>query len=149
MECSKLFSGDLPEITSHIINYLRNDFKSLYSCLLVNRFFCQVTMPILWENPFSVIRRERCSYNFLDTYLFFLNEDEKTKLKEYGININSPSFKNPLFNYPSFIKSFNLFRVELHIVNWINNLNSLSDTNNQLNRYTNQKIYKLTFPPLF
>ncbi len=29
--------------------------------------------------------------------------------------------KKPLFNYPSFIKTLNTFRVELHIVNWINN----------------------------
>jgi len=98
MICSKLFSGDLPEITNYIIQYLRNDLKSLYSCILVNRLLCRIAIPILWEDPFSLRRREGFSRNFLDTYLLFFNENDKTKLKEFGITINSPSFENPLFN---------------------------------------------------
>src|ERR1043166_5057625 len=111
MACSKLFSGDLPEITNYIIQYLRNDLRSLYSCILVNRLLCQIAIPVLWEDPFSVRRQRRCS-SLLDTYLSFLNNDDKTKLKEFGITIrSSPLFKKPLFNYPNFIKTFDTFRV--------------------------------------
>src|ERR1043165_818131 len=59
---------------------------------------------------------------FFDTYLLFIDEEDQTKLKEFGIQINSPSFKKPLFNYPSFIKTLDTYRVELHTINWINNL---------------------------
>src|ERR1044072_533839 len=62
MACLKLFSGYLPEITNHIIQYLRKDLKSLHSCILVNRFLC------LWEHPFSVTCREGYHCNLLDTY---------------------------------------------------------------------------------
>ena len=117
MACLNLFSGDLPEVTSYIIQYLRNDLKSLYSCVLVNRLLCRITTPILWENPFSIKCQDGYPYNFLDTYFLFINEDDKAKLKEFGITINSPSFKNPLFNYPSFIKTLDTYRVELHTIN--------------------------------
>ncbi len=92
MTCSKLFSGDLPEITNYIIQYLRNDLKSLYSCVLVNRLLCRITIPIFWEDPFSAICRGY-HYNFLDTYFSFFNDDDKAQLKEFGITINSSSFK--------------------------------------------------------
>ncbi len=109
MACSKLFSGDLPEITNYIVKYLRNDLKTLYSCILVNRLLCRITIPILWEDPFSIRRQEGLLCNFLDTYLLFFNEDDKEKLKEFGITIKSLLFQKPLFNYPSFIKILNPF----------------------------------------
>ena len=106
MTCSKLFSGDLPEITSYIIQYLRNYLRSLHSCILVNRLLCQIAVPVLWEDPFSA------------RYLLFSNDNYKTKLKAFGITINiQPLFKKPLFDYPKFIKTFNIFRVRLHMVN--------------------------------
>src|ERR1044071_9358562 len=104
MICSKALSGDLPEVTYCIVQYLRKDLKSLYSCILVNRFLCRMTIPILWENPFSVVSQKGWRNKSLDTYLLFIDEDEKTKLKELGVVINSPSFENPLFNYPSYVK---------------------------------------------
>jgi len=140
MACSKIFSGNLPEITTDIIQYLRNDLKSLYSCVLVNRLLCRITIPILWEDPFSVKCQEEYPCSLLDTYLLFFNEDDKTKLKEFGITINLPSFQKPLFNYPSFIKTLNTFRVELHTVNWINNHEILPDDSNQSTCSTNSSM---------
>src|SRR6266542_220204 len=156
MACSKLFSGDLPELTNYIIQGLRNDIKSLYSCIFVNRLLCRIAIPILWEDPFSIIRREDYPYNVLDTYLSFFNKDDQTKLKGFGIPIKSPSFKTPLFNYPSFIKTLNTVRVELHAVNWINNLDVLPDPNDKVksNRikflpfYTENTSLKLKNPSL-
>ena len=53
MACSKLFSGDSPEISIYIAQNLRNDIDTLYSLSLVNRFWSQVAIPLLWEDPFS------------------------------------------------------------------------------------------------
>src|ERR1043165_4223656 len=110
MAGSKLFSGDLPEITCYIIQYLRNDLRSLYSCTSVNRLLCRISVPLLWEDPFSARRKGRGS--LLDTYFLFFNDDDKEKLKEFGIRpflLKKP--KKPFFKYPSFIKTFNTFRV--------------------------------------
>ncbi|CAI2179745.1 6690_t:CDS:1 [Funneliformis geosporum] len=121
MACSKLFLGNLPEVTNQIIQYLRNDLKSLYSCIFVNRHLCQITIPILWEDPFVICRGH--NYNFLEIYYFFFNDGDKVELKEkYGITINPSSPNKPLFNYPSLLKSFNVFRFEMHVINWINHL---------------------------
>src|SRR6266542_913572 len=34
-----------------ILDELQGDRKSLYSCILVNRTWCKITVPILWNNP--------------------------------------------------------------------------------------------------
>src|SRR6266487_5331934 len=111
MTCSKLFSGELPEISSYIIQNLRNNVNTLYSLALVNRFWCRLAIPLLWEDPFSIKYRNNTTFHFLDTYFLFLNENDKSKLKE----IEFYEFEHkPLFNYPSFIKTLNLFRIQLH-----------------------------------
>ena len=75
MACSKLFSGDLPELTVYIIRYLQNDLKSLYSCGLVNRLLCTIAIPILWEDPFSVKCQEGYTCNLLDTCIIPPGQD--------------------------------------------------------------------------
>uniref|UniRef100_U9T5P7 F-box domain-containing protein n=1 Tax=Rhizophagus irregularis (strain DAOM 181602 / DAOM 197198 / MUCL 43194) TaxID=747089 RepID=U9T5P7_RHIID len=50
MSCSKIFSGDLPELIYEIIKYFQNDFSTLHSCILVNRLWCRLAIPLLWEN---------------------------------------------------------------------------------------------------
>ena len=79
MVCSKLFSGDLPEISSDIIKYLRNDLNTLYSLALVNRFWCQLAIPLIWEDPFSIEYHKK-TFHFLDIYFLFLNDNDKFKL---------------------------------------------------------------------
>src|SRR5256884_3680164 len=106
MSCSKIFSGDLPELTNEIIQYFR-DPSTLHSCILVNRLWCRLAIPLLWEDPFSFPTKNR---QFIKIYLCNLNEDDKTKLNEYGINYKLlPS--NTLFNYPSFIKYLDIWKI--------------------------------------
>src|SRR5438045_2844112 len=84
MTCSKLFSGDLPEISNDIIQHLRNNFNTLYSLALVNRFWCRLAIPLLWEDPFSINYRKKLSFRFLDTYFLSLYGDDKRKMREFG-----------------------------------------------------------------
>ncbi|POG64731.1 uncharacterized protein OCT59_003738 [Rhizophagus irregularis] len=127
MACSKVFSGDLPELLNGIIQFFKNDYKTLRSCILVNRLLCRLTIPLLWENPFSVIDNfdlGRKKYQFIEIYLHELNDDDKIKLKEYGINCDLfPS--NTLFNYPSFIKYFSTEVSSISIDEWIENNKTL------------------------
>ena len=108
MTCSKIFSGDLPELTSEIIQYFRNDFSTLHSCILVNRLWCRLAIPLLWEDPFSMKLPK--NNHFIKTYLHNFNEDNKIKLNEYGIN-NRVFPSNSLFNYPCFIKCLKMEKI--------------------------------------
>ena len=115
MACSKLFSGDLPELIYEIIKYFQNDFSTLHSCILVNRLWCRLAIPLLWEDPFSIPTK---NFNFIEIYLNNLNDDDlKTKLNEYHIN-NYLLPSNTLFNYPSFIKCLNTFKMIFSIEKW-------------------------------
>ncbi|PKY17716.1 hypothetical protein RhiirB3_430388 [Rhizophagus irregularis] len=115
MSCSKLFSGDLPELTYDIIKYLQNDYSTLYSCILVNRLWCRLAIPLLWENPFSICTG---NYNFIEMYLHNnLNNEFITKLNEYKI-INNSLFTNTLFNYLSFLKYLNTHKFITSVDKW-------------------------------
>ncbi|PKC58798.1 hypothetical protein RhiirA1_470441 [Rhizophagus irregularis] len=123
MACSKIFSGELPELLSDIMQYFRNDFSTLHSCILVNRLWCHLAIPLLWENPFSIISHKNY-YNieyheirFIENYLINLNDNDKIKLNEFGINHLTPS--NTLFNYPGFIQHLDAHLIGDCIENWV------------------------------
>ncbi|GBC16641.1 hypothetical protein RhiirA1_469794 [Rhizophagus irregularis] len=113
MSCSKILSGDLPELTYEIIKYFRDDYSTLHSCILVNRSWCRLAIPLLWENPFSICAE---NYNFVEIYIHNLNDDLKIKLNECKIIDNNSLHLNTLFNYPSFLKYLNIYNF-VHSVN--------------------------------
>ncbi|GBC04711.1 hypothetical protein RclHR1_05820003 [Rhizophagus clarus] len=130
MACSKVFSGKLPELTDDIVQYFRNDYKTLHSCALVNRAWCRLMIPLLWKDPFSIPVK---NYNFIQTYLHNLNEHDKNVC---GIN-NSLFPSNTLFNYPSFIQRLNTFKIGQSVEKWIDSVGILKDMK--------KMIYKLLF----
>ena len=140
MACSKLFSGDLPEISTCIIQNLHNDFNTLYSLALVNRFWCRLSIPLLWEDPFSIKyqKQEDLTSHFLDVYYLFFNDDDKNKVKEMKYNYKPNSnLYNPLFNYPSLIKTLDYLRIYSHVVNWLTH----NITSTSVEQYSNKKYY--------
>src|ERR1043165_2567175 len=143
MACSKLFSGDLPEISTYIIQNLRNNFSTLYSLVLVNRFWCRLAIPLLWEDPFSIKYRETLSFHFLDIYFLFFNDSDKRKLREIKFKfLNDSNLKKPLFNYPSLIKTLNSFRIVLHVTNWISASYNVASTSVQRSPLTSTESYE-------
>ncbi|CAB5181297.1 unnamed protein product [Rhizophagus irregularis] len=116
MACTKIFSGDFPEIISDIIQYFQYDSSTLYSCILVNRLWCRSAIPLLWENPFLLQYPK--NYRYIEVYLYNLNDDYKTQLNEYGIN-NDLFPSNTLFNYPSFIQHLDTRRIGDSIEKWV------------------------------
>ncbi|CAB4428500.1 unnamed protein product [Rhizophagus irregularis] len=44
-----------PELIRSIVLHLRNDKKSLHSCLLVSRDWCKETVDLLWKQPFHFL----------------------------------------------------------------------------------------------
>ncbi|PKC59642.1 hypothetical protein RhiirA1_469154 [Rhizophagus irregularis] len=119
MACSKICSGNLVELAEEIIQYLRDDISSLYSCVLVNRLWCRIAIPLLWEDPFSVPTQK---FDFIKILLRSLNDEDKTRLiVKYGFYNNEFSPKT-LFNYPGFIKRLNTQNIRFCIENWVPNL---------------------------
>jgi hypothetical protein len=119
MACSKLFSGDLPELIYKVIQNLYDDYNTLHSCILVNKLWCRLTISLLWEDPFST--KILKNYHFIEIYLHNLNEDGKAQLNEYVIH-NDVFPSNTLFNYPSFIQHLDTVKILYSITNWIDTL---------------------------
>ncbi|RGB43396.1 hypothetical protein C1646_680881 [Rhizophagus diaphanus] len=92
-----------------ILEEIRNNKKTLYSCLLVNRTWCVAAVPLLWRNPWD-------SYNFkplLDVILSYLSEEWRDILKNQGINnLIAETYQQPLFNYIDFLKYLDLYFLE-------------------------------------
>ncbi|GBC33844.2 hypothetical protein GLOIN_2v1871562 [Rhizophagus irregularis DAOM 181602=DAOM 197198] len=75
MSCSKIFSGDLTELTYEVIKYFQNDLSTLHSCILVNRLCLNDDFKI---NKYKIINKSSHS-NILFNYprfLKYLNTNE-------------------------------------------------------------------------
>ncbi|CAB4418831.1 unnamed protein product [Rhizophagus irregularis] len=116
MACSKVLLGNFPELTDDIIQYFRDDIPTLRSCILVNKFWCQIAIPLLWKDPFSM--KNPKNFHFIEIYLQKINEKDKAQLNRCGINNNVFPSKT-LFNYSNFIKCINTRNICSNIVNWI------------------------------
>jgi hypothetical protein len=94
-----------------ILRELKDDNKSIYSCLFVNRTWCKMTVPILWNDPTRRFRSyptdDVCNM-LLNVILLHLSEESKVNLKNQGINLFIETYQRPLFNYISFWKHLNL-----------------------------------------
>src|SRR6266536_5710058 len=91
-----------------IFEELQDDSKSLFSCLMVNRLWCETVIPILWRNPwhYNISYHNKSSLYYIFT--FYLSEDIKEFLTGQGIQLPSFSHQPPLFDYLSFCKSINV-----------------------------------------
>ncbi|CAB4431926.1 unnamed protein product [Rhizophagus irregularis] len=116
MACSKVLLGNFPELTEDIIQYFRDDISTLHSCILVNKFWCQITIPLLWKDPFSM--KNPKNLHFIEIYLQKINEKDKEQLNRCGINNNVFPSKT-LFNYSYFIKCINTRNIYSIIIKWI------------------------------
>ncbi|KAF0408299.1 RNI-like protein [Gigaspora margarita] len=74
-------------------------YRSLFSCLLVNRKWCRIIIPILWSKP--TLRNKM----FIRTCLLLLNVEEQALLIPF--NITLPNNSTPLFKYTSYISHLN------------------------------------------
>src|SRR6266480_6989701 len=90
-----------------ILVELQNDRKSLYSCLLVNRTWCETTIPILWKDPLKLCPSDNKRILF-DVILLHLPEESRDNLKNQGIVLLTKLCQRPLFNYISFWRYLNL-----------------------------------------
>ncbi|POG71866.1 hypothetical protein GLOIN_2v1774252 [Rhizophagus irregularis DAOM 181602=DAOM 197198] len=152
MSCSKIFSGDLPELTYDVIKYFQKDFSTLYSCILVNRLWCRLAIPLLWEEPFLICTFIHIIIKIIKIYLNNLNDDFKMKLYEYKIINNSliPSKNMLLFDYLKFLKYLNTHNFILFVETWLGNAiynlkpeNILYDSEKKFKRLVHMSFFKI------
>ncbi|EXX70374.1 hypothetical protein GLOIN_2v1871662 [Rhizophagus irregularis DAOM 181602=DAOM 197198] len=145
MSCSKIFL-DLPELTYEIIKYFQNDYSTLYSCIFVNRLWCRLAIPLLWENPFSI---RTGNYEFIEIYLYNnLNNDYIAKLNEYKTINNSLLSTNTLFNYPSFLKYLSAYKLYSSVDKWFDY--SIRNSKFEIKTYVSEENFKrLVYMSLF
>src|SRR5688572_30384490 len=82
---------------SEILECLEKDKITLHSCLLVNRFWCEISVRILWTSVWNY-----------DTLIACLPYESKEILYKNGIITRTPTSKPPLFNYVAFIKNLEI-----------------------------------------
>ncbi|CAG8576558.1 20281_t:CDS:2 [Rhizophagus irregularis] len=112
------------------------DKESLYSCLLVNREWCRLVVPILWKN-YSWCNVDE--FNFFNTILSWLSTSSKKILSDNDIKLPSTTLlKPPLFNYISFCRF-----PETEIINRMIEMVLEKQNDNNKRNILEQEIYKL------
>ncbi|GBC07418.1 hypothetical protein RclHR1_07450006 [Rhizophagus clarus] len=92
-----------------ICEELQGDSKSLFSCLMVNRLWCETMIPVLWRNPWSYkdINYGNKNYLFIIISCYIYDNIEKF-VTEKGIQLSSGSNQSLTFDYLSFCRSINV-----------------------------------------
>jgi hypothetical protein len=98
---------------NEIFEYLEEDKITLYSCLLVNHFWSEISVRILWRNIWNF--KNSITYKhqlkILSTLIACLPNISKDLLIKNGIFISIPTSKPPFFNYPSFCKVLSILEL--------------------------------------
>src|SRR5436190_8299505 len=97
-----------------ILVELQNDRKSLYSCLFVNRTWCETLVPILWKDPLKLCPSDNKKILF-DVILLHLPEESRDILKNQEIDLFTELRHRLLFNYISFWRYLNLGILDIMI----------------------------------
>ncbi|CAI2172112.1 17574_t:CDS:1 [Funneliformis geosporum] len=102
---------ELPfDCLNEIFEYLNDDVDGLFSCLLVNRRWSEVSVRILW--------RRMQSFN---TLLACLSDKSKKILSDKRIIISTSILSPPSFHYVAFIKSLCFRKFDLFVKNFLKN----------------------------
>ncbi|CAB4475573.1 hypothetical protein RhiirA1_540251 [Rhizophagus irregularis] len=104
----------------NIFEYLSNDLKALHSCVLVNRKWCQISIPVFWRDPWEYRRvgSLKKSFTIINTFILTLPEESQRKLLQIEI-IQHSFLKKPIFEYSKFLQSIVLHELENDIKIWI------------------------------
>ncbi|CAG8521289.1 8922_t:CDS:1 [Funneliformis caledonium] len=136
-------SGCMKRIFSHV-----DSKEELFSCLLVNKYWCKNVLPLLWSNPFKGLESSKDYFKLIRMYLACLDHNElnflNSHLKHYNMSLSIPV--KPLFDYTSFLEEFSYKRLELGVSfflrEWHNRDHNI-DFKEEIIYYLSSSIYKL------
>jgi hypothetical protein len=105
----------IPDIFALIIKELDDDHNTLFNCLLVNKLWCKLTIPILWRDclnrNFKLRSYDEKSISLIKILFTFLSKKSKNSLIKKEIDLSFIQTQEPLFNYISFCRSIVTFDV--------------------------------------
>jgi hypothetical protein len=78
--------------------------KSLFPCLLVNKLWCEIMIPILWSYPYKYVNKKELLFNIIISHL---SDNSIKLLKDKNIIKSNFQKQNLLFNYIRFCKYYN------------------------------------------
>ncbi|RIA90731.1 hypothetical protein C1645_823032 [Glomus cerebriforme] len=116
----------ISDVLTEIFEYLddrdeiigsQKTFRSLYSCLLVNRRWCESAVSILWRSPFHRCHK-RGGKILVQTLLNCLNVEEREDLYDDGICLPFNKSDCPIFDYPNFLKNLDYYQMILYVRSW-------------------------------
>jgi hypothetical protein len=91
-----------------ILEQLQDDRKTLYSCLLVNRIWCETTVPFLWKFPGKYTPTNNAVNILFNVILSHLSKESRNILKVQKIKLFKKIYQRPLFNYINYWRYLNL-----------------------------------------
>ncbi|CAG8493386.1 24500_t:CDS:1 [Gigaspora margarita] len=113
-----------PEILEEIFQYFCFDKVSLHSCVLVNRGWCKVAVPILWKQPFLLLENN-ISDKLIEVYASFITDEAYATLLSQNISWPLKPFlkinQTKTFIYPSFLRHFKYESLYLCLDLWYRN----------------------------
>jgi hypothetical protein len=100
-----------------IIGNFSDDLATLFECILVNRLWCKIVIPLLWSNPFEYLKCQKHDHGWqlIRTYLTCLPDNEKTMVNKW---ILQADLRTPLFDYPMYLKSLDTFGFQEAMTKW-------------------------------
>lgn len=104
-----------------IFEHLGQDNYTLHSCILVNRVWCEVAIPILWKAPFIGTNTYSLK-KIIDIYLRFLPWHSRiTILNCSQLNLLKTSIYSPRprFTYPLYLKSIDISILRKAVNFWL------------------------------
>src|SRR5437870_5348655 len=108
------------ELLIKILDVHKDDPDTLYTCILIDRSWCNVGIQYLWANPFQLFySRERSRVeNLLVTFIECFTDIENVTGE--SDNLAKKYSKNYPFDYSSYLKSIDSKHVSSHVAVWIN-----------------------------
>ncbi|RIA97170.1 hypothetical protein C1645_871540 [Glomus cerebriforme] len=121
-----------------IFEYLEEDYATLNSCALVDRFWCQTVTPILWSNTLRIKDQSGSmdGYIIINTYLSTLSSESKQLFINRGINLSSITNYHPTFNYSTYLRVIDMRCLFVFVRSWIQ---ITTKNQNQLNQQQNHQ----------
>ncbi|CAG8649378.1 13173_t:CDS:2 [Rhizophagus irregularis] len=111
-----------------ILDSMDNDRNTLFSCALVNRHWCRLSIPLLWRRPFEYGYPKDFGLKLLKIYISFLAVEEKELLRAQDIKEYYLSWNNLFNNLSEY--TYNIQHLSIHI--YKNNRYEYSDIDDSI-----------------
>ncbi|RIA89660.1 hypothetical protein C1645_824545 [Glomus cerebriforme] len=125
-----------------IFKELRDSKQTLHSYLFVNKTWCEIIVPIFWNNPWENLNYEKMNSLFY-VIISHLSDESRNNLNQ-KIKFLKDTYQKPLFNYITFCKHLNFEAIE-RIINYLHEKSEIPFIRNVIfNLFINENI-KFTY----